>query len=198
MAIANETTHTLENGACRVDVNSATGAFSVVDKATCELWGADPWLGTAGILVVQRKEAGKQEIVLSKARDIDVKKVGDSAVEITFNGLPMVGSDGVLEAELKARVSLDYGHGDFGVEVLSLDLPTGWNFVELEYPCRFAALITDVDVGYTVVPYKQGSLIPSTMSAFQKIPHVEFWSWDDGPWTNRGADDFKVYGHNGL
>mgnify|MGYP001130666267 CR=1 FL=1 len=192
-AIAEEKSIVISSSKCTVEVNSATGAFIVIDKATGQLWSADPWQQTAGILVLQTPQGQNVELLLSKAQEITVQRLGERAVELHFERFDLP-NEGSIEAAVKTRLSFTES-GALRIQVLDVSYPAKWNFVELEYPCRLAMLTTDVDRGYAVIPIRQGSIVPSTMATFEEIPRVAFWAWDDGPWTDKGVHDMTVYGH---
>ncbi|MCX7015091.1 MAG: DUF5696 domain-containing protein [Candidatus Sumerlaeota bacterium] len=179
----------------RVAVNHMTGAFSILDKAASHLWAPDPWLGAAGILFLDHPALKRRELSLSQAKEIRVERKSDSVVEVTFQRFPLGGDAGTLEAAVRTRLSLGDSDDSLRVEVLAVDLPADWTFAELEYPCRLGALKTDVDEGYTVIPSRQGCIVPCTTGKWKEVPNVALWAWDDGPWTDRGVADLGVYGH---
>ncbi|MCX7013953.1 MAG: DUF5696 domain-containing protein [Candidatus Sumerlaeota bacterium] len=176
-----------------VEVNSDTGAFALIDKVTGQQWGADPWVGTAGILSLETPYGQKREFLLSRASEIRVETLGDSAIDIAFARL-VAESGEVVDATVKARLAVADDEGGVRVEVLAIDPPNAWSFAELEYPCRLGALRTDVDEGYMVAPYLQGSIVPSTVRNWKEIPKLSPWSWDDGPWMEPGGADLRIGG----
>ena len=141
-----------------------------------------------------RGPQGQREFLLSKARQITAQKEGEFAIAITFSKLVSESGDEV-EAEVRTRISQAYAdEGSIRVEIVAVDLPTDWAMLELEYPARFGALKTDVDAGYMVTPYLQGSMVPSTIRQWKSLPRLNPWSWDDGPWLEQGGMDVRIAG----
>lgn len=194
MAVAEAKSMRIEGSLASISVDRSTGSFSILEKSGEKEWAADPWLNAAGMLVVEDPQSKRREINISRSREITIEKQGEQRISFSFKGLQTEG-EGFVDGEVLTSVSLTDDGASFRVEVADVRLPEGWNFVELEYPCRLGALRTDVDQGYLVIPNNQGTLVPSTTGAFKKVPRVTFWAWDDGPWTQRGCQDLQVYGH---
>ncbi len=180
-----------------IEIDRSSGCFSIYQRDGKKAWSSDPWLNAAGILVLESPQGARHEINISKAQEITIDGLSDQAASLRFARFPLENGD-VIEAELLTRISLAQNGEAFRVEVLDVRLPAKWVFSELEYPARLGALRTDVDQGYLVIPNRQGTLIPSTIATFNRVPRVAFWAWDDGPWTDRGCQDLQVYGHTQI
>ncbi len=186
-------TVTFRTKAFVVEVDNASGTLSLVDVATNRRWEADPWYNTAGTLMLEGPH-GQREFLLSKTREIIIQKQGESTISIVFSRLISESGD-EIDGVVKTRISQAFeDEGSVRVEVLSVNLPADWVMVELEYPSRFGALKTDVDAGYMVAPYLQGSMVPSTVRNWKEIPKLNPWAWDDGPWGDRGGMDARISG----
>ncbi len=183
----------IENEGVRVEVARASGALKLIDRHRGQVWGPDPWLGTAGLLTLENSGVGRRAFDLSRAAEAQVARTGDKVLEIIFRRLSLPGG-GKLEAQLKVRLALQGDRGALRLEILALDLPEDWHLVELEYPCRLGPLMTDVDDGYLVLPYLQGCLVPSTVRTWKELPHLKPFAWDDGPWMEPGSADLRIYG----
>ena len=155
-----------------VEVNQATGTLNLHDRITGKFWGADPWENSAGVLSLESPKGARNDVLLSKAAEVQVQQEGASAIAITFSHL-RVNSGETIDAELKTRVSCANSEGYVRAEILSLELPEHWKLLEIEYPCRMASLQTDVDDGYLVIPLLQGTLFPSTVRNWKYQPEFK-------------------------
>lgn len=188
--------HTIQNNLFQIDIDATSGAFSMIDKSCGRRWEADPWMGAAGFLTLETANGQQIQSNLSTAAEIVVDRQSDTTAKITFHR-PATGAGERLAAEIVTRLTTPE-EGGFRIEVLSVELGEKLSFVELEYPARLGALKTDVDDGYLVIPYWQGSLVPSTTGNFKKIPRVPFWAWDDMPWRDPGLIDLPTYEWQGI
>jgi len=190
------TPHVIANEQVEVHLNPVSGAFAMVDRITGERWGEDPWMGAAGLLTLESESGNHVDCNLSASGEINILNPNPSTLQITFKR-PATAAGEHVQAEVVTRLSTPEG-GDFRIEILSIDVPSGMSFVELEYPCRVGALRTDVDEGYLVVPFWQGSIVPCTTGTFKQVPRVPFWAWDDMPWRDPGVIDLPTYEWNGI
>ena len=186
---------TLQSEAMELRFDEATGAFSALDRRAQRLWASDPWQNTAGRLLINDPQGRTFDFSLSDAERIAVRRTGENALELEFVHLKFAG-EGWADVSVQVRVSIvDDG---FDLDVIAVTFPEAFRLVHLEYPCRFGALRTDRDRGSLVIPYWQGSLVPSITGTFASIPRVPFWAWDDMPWRDPGTINLPVHAWNGL
>jgi|GEM_PF-1104530 len=191
MTTATESLVTFQTKSFEVEVNAASGALTLIDQATGRTWSPDPWNQTPGIVSLQTPQGARRDFLLNHSEQINVSKQGDSRIQIAYSGLKQANES--IAGTFITSISAD-AEGSIRVTIESLEMPEGWALIEIEYPARFAALHTDVDAGYMVTPYLQGSIVPSTVRAWQTIPKLNPWSWDDGPWMEPGGSDIRIAG----
>lgn len=188
----------LQSAGCELHIDERTGAFGAVDRATGRDWREDPWKHEPGHLTLADQNGRTHEFNLSHAEDITCERVAESVVALGFHRLGTTPGVGVGWDEVSVTTKLTVTPDGFDVEILEVTYPEPYRFVQLEYPCRFGALLTDRETGQLVIPYWQGSLVPSTAGAFPEIPRVPFWAWDDMPWREPGTVNLPVHAWNGL
>ncbi len=179
----------INNAAVEILFEKASGTLSFVDRATNTMWGSDPWLNSPGSLTLEQPSGKKEIIDLRYSSAIDARAEGENALRIIYSN---------NEPAYTVDVRLSLIEGGFRIEILAVTYPADWRFVDLEYPARVGAFRTDVDQGYLVIPFWQGSIVPCTTGAFDRIPRVPFWAWDDMPWRDPATADLAVYDWSGV
>jgi hypothetical protein len=180
--MATAETTVVEHATLRVSVDGARGTFAVTDKSCGVEWAPDPWDRSAGELVVEERSAGARIVCdLSRARTVSVERIGDG-VRITFDGLCGARGAEAVGGRVVTRLELVAGAPELLVtlEEVSLD-EARFALVAVQYPLRFGALKTLVEPGALVLPYWQGTLVPTGHVA---LPAVDFWEFEDRAWQD--------------
>ena len=182
----------LENSLIKVSVDEKNGCFSVLEKTSGQLWNSDPWEQAAGTLTVLVN--GKlQTVNISKSKTIQVVKKAADVISITFMN-PVFDTETLEGISITTELRLDPVTAKLAVEVVSYK-GDKYKLTALNYPTRVFSLETDVDKGATVIPQKQGVIIPSYIFPMNG---GSFCKWDDATYTKKSTGTLDLFSSWGL
>lgn len=167
----------LESTELRLQLDTDSGCFDVLEKLTGEAWDRDPLESAAGELVLVDKANGERMTAsFATAAVVLVSRPQNHKLAITFEGVGGV-------ASVSTRLTL-LG-AELAVELLDATYDESrWDLESVHYPARQFSLRTTDDVGYLALPYGQGCLVPS--ERFRKPPRNNFHQYDDLSWQGGG------------
>jgi hypothetical protein len=167
---------TLENDALRVEIDTASGCFDVLEKVTGTWWRRDPFRGSAGEVDLLDRASGTRRTFDLSSGSVEVDRNGEHEAGVRF---------GDVGGELSLAARLVLNGPELGVRVLGVSYDaTRFELETIHYPARQFALRTFEDTGYLALPYGQGCLIPSEQ--FRKTPRNNFHQYDDLSWQSGG------------
>src|SRR6266542_3955633 len=186
MAANESQTVVLSNTALCVEIERASGCFAVVDQATGVRWRGDPWFGSAGEVVLEEGAGGRRLACdLSKARGVEVRAEGNGA-RVRFTGLQAAGGE-LAQSEVRATVELlgDAPELRVTLERVAFD-ERRFRLVHVEYPARFGALESFVDLGAVVLPHWEGALLPTRRVVLSPL---DLWMYEDATRSAAAMND---------
>jgi len=197
---------TLESADLRVSI-ADNGAMSVTHKTADVVWDQDPFEGSPGAVTL-RELATDSDVTmdLGKAGELDVQVTADGhGARLLYQGLVDDKGAAVLGASVEVSIALapEAAEIELRIQDVCYDA-TRFSFGTLVYPQRALPLYTHVDDGHLVLPYNQGTIVPSGRF---KVPLRDDWyEWDDLSWQQSGlawgtqgaVADLGIYGWNGL
>lgn len=181
----------LENDTLKVEVDGATGCFSVLEKISGQEWGADPWEKAAGLLEIKAHDGKVHTVNLSHSESIEINQPDANTVALTFLNPKFPNGEVAMDVSVSTRLHLDPKNAQLDVEITDVK-KVKHTLVSLRYPAREFSLFTDVDHGAAVVPQKQGVICPSYI--FQ-MNAAAFCQWDDATYDKRSVGELQVYGN---
>ena len=178
----------LANRGLRVVVRPDNLTLSVVDLATGEVWGSDPWENSAGRIYLRGREGESLTVSLGSAAQKQIEALpaggqGGAGLRISLARFrsrmgPVRedrGIDNSLDLILEIRLAND--SPELTLRIAELRNRSGyWRVETVEWPLRLFPVRTTDDDGYTVFPQEQGFIVPSRFD--QGYFRYLNWVWE--------------------
>jgi len=156
----------LKNSLIYVQVSSC-GSIVVTDVKNKIKWGSE----LPGFVILNDGKLNKK-IPLSKP--IKIKQYGNK-ITVEFGNLK---PDQSREIDFSMNVELSLLNNSLEIEIVNVN--TYLKLIEIEYPAQLFTVMSGEEIGYIVIPFKQGIIIPSRLDAgFMRFMHNTWSSISD-------------------
>ena len=184
----------LENDRLRVEMETHSACFTVLEKSTGQQWRPDPWEHAAAILTLRAPNGTEESVNLSRSRTVEVQQSDSHTLSIRFAD-PVLADDRIAsDVRIHARIRLDAKQATLRAQVVSVEKPAAYTLTDLRFPARHFSLRTDVDRGAGVIPQWQGVICPSYIFP---MTGGRFCQWDDAQYDTRSVGVLPIYDFQG-
>ncbi|CAA9297722.1 MAG: GH129 [uncultured Chloroflexi bacterium] len=162
----------------------------MTDKTTGVRWRPDLWFRSAGEVTLEEIAGGARLVCdLSDAAAISIDSQTDG-LWVAFRGLRTCGGAELDGSAFVATLALNGDAPELRVQVEEIAFDEQrFRLVQAQYPARFGALETFVDLGALVIPHWEGAIVPTRRVT---LPTVELWLFEDTTRTIGALNDIPV------
>lgn len=156
----------LSNSFMKVEVSSC-GSIFITDLKNKIKWGSE----LSGFVTLNNGKSNKK---ISLSKPIKIKQY-DNKISVEFGSLKPNRSK-KINFSMNVLLSLM----DESLEIEIVNVNTDFKLVEIEYPAQLFTVKSGEEIGYLVIPYKQGIIVPSRLDAgFMRFMHNTWSSISD-------------------